>query len=246
METKGYIDIHSHILWGLDDGAETREDMIAMLTEAYEDGARALCLTPHYEPENFDYDTETLHARFAEAQSYVSERLEGLSLSLGNELSIRNDGVDCLRGERCLTLAGGRYVLIDFFGLSDYAQMKKGLETFMCAGYIPVVAHVERYSFMRGKLREVAELSREGVLFQVNSQSLLTHERSSRSRKMAEKLLARGLVDLVASDAHDQRVRTPRLSECRAYVAKRFGEDYAQMLFYTNPKNILNNKSIQV
>jgi protein-tyrosine phosphatase len=230
----------------LDDGAETREDMIEMLTQAYEDGARALCLTPHYEPENFEYDIETMRARFAEAQAYAKEHLEGLSLYLGNELSFRNDGGDCLRQGKCLCIEGGRYVLVDFFGLSEYRQMQKGLESFLCAGYLPIVAHVERYPFMRGRLREVADLSREGVLFQINSQSLLRSARLSPSRKMADKLLGRGLADFVASDAHDKKVRTPRLSGCREYVAKRFGEDYAQLLFYTNPNTVLNNKSIQV
>ena len=246
METKGYIDIHSHILWGLDDGAKTREDMLAMLTQAYEDGARKLCFTPHYEPENFDYDVDTLRLRFAEAQAYAEENLPGLSLYLGNEMSIGGDGVDCLRQGKCLTLADGRYVLLDFFGLSDYKQMRKSLEAFLCAGYLPVVAHVERYSFMRGKLREVAEMSREGVLFQINSQSLMTSERASPSKKMAEKLLARGLADVIASDAHDQKARTPQLSACLAYVKKRFGEDYAEMLFYKNPKTILRNEPIQL
>ncbi len=246
MDNKQYIDIHSHILWGLDDGAETREDMIAMMTQAYEDGAQALCLTPHYEPENFEYDVETLRARFAEAQAYAQQNLQGLSLYLGNEQSFRNDGADCVRRGQCLSLSDSRYVLVDFFGLSEYEQMKRGLETFLCSGYIPIVAHVERYSFMRGKHRAVADLAREGVLFQVNSQSLMQPERTSLSRKMAEKLLARGLVDFVASDAHDKRVRTPKLSECRAYVAKRYGEDYAQMLFYENPRTVLKNKSIQV
>ena len=246
METKGYVDIHSHILWGLDDGAKTREEMIAMLTAAFEDGARALCLTPHYEPESFDYDTETLRARFAEAQSYAAEHLEGLSLFLGNEISYRHDSVEGLRRGKCLGLSSGRYVLVDFFDLSEYAQMKKALESFLCAGYLPVVAHVERYSFMRGRLREVAELSREGVLFQINSQSLMQPDRISASRKMAEKLLSRGLADLVASDAHDTLVRNPRLSECRAYVAGRFGEEYAEMLFNTNPQTVLDNKNIQI
>ena len=246
METKGYIDIHSHILWGLDDGAATREDMIAMLTDAYEDGARALCLTSHFEPENFAYDVETMRARFDEAKLYAEENLKGLELYLGNELSIRHDGVECLRQGSCLSLAGGRYVLIDFFGLSEYAQLKRGVENFMCAGYVPIVAHVERYAFMQGKLREIAELSREGVLFQVNSNSLMKSERNSRSRRMAEKLLARGLADFVASDAHDGRVRPPKLSAYRELVIKRYGADYADLLFYTNPRAVLHNKSIQV
>ncbi len=243
---KQIADIHSHILYGLDDGAQSREDMYAMLAQAYESGTTALCLTPHYEPESFVYTPQEMLQRFAEAKDYVAEKLPGLSLYLGNEISFRDDCVECLGNGDCTTLGNGRYVLIDFFGISDLKKMNKVFERLWCAGYMPIVAHVERYDFLRGKLREVAAMSRDGVLFQVNSHSIMSEDRKSASKKMAKKLLAHGLVDLVASDAHDRKKRSPNLSACRAYVSETFGEEYAELLFYTNPQNILENKSIQI
>ncbi len=243
---KRIVDIHSHILSGLDDGARSREDMFAMLTAAYEDGTRELCLTPHYETESFHYSAEQLELRFGEACAYAAENLEGMRLYLGNEISFRDDCVANLRNGSCRTLAGGRYVLVDFFGVSEIRQMKGVFDRLWCAGYLPIVAHVERYPFLWKKFREVLAMSRDGVLLQVNSNSLMTAEKAAPAKKMAEKLLGRGLVDVIASDAHDTVARTPRLSACREYVATRFGAEYAEMLFYTNPKNILKNKSIQV
>jgi len=243
---KRIVDIHTHILSGLDDGAKSREDMFAMLTQAYEDGTEAICLTPHYEPESFSYTPTDLRNRFAEAKAYASEKLPGLALYLGNEISFRDDCVERLGDGDCMTLGNGRYVLVDFFGVSDVKHMCKIFERLWCAGYMPIVAHVERYDFLRGKLHEVAAMSRDGVLFQVNSHSIMTEDRASLSKKMAKKLLARGLVDLVASDAHDLQTRLPRLYACREYVSAAYGEEYAELLFHVNPQNILENKSIQI
>ena len=243
---KKNIDIHSHILAGLDDGAQSREDMLAMLAQAHEDGTVALCLTPHYEPESFDYSMAEMRQRFLELQGYATEHFEGLTLYLGNEMSFRDDCVDRLRGGDCETIASGRYVLVDFFGASEVRQMRSVFDRLWCSGYFPVVAHVERYSFLWKKFHDVLSMSHDGVLFQVNASSLMAEDKSSPAKKMAEKLLSRGAVDIIASDAHDTGARSPRLSACRTYIEERFGEAYAEMLFYTNPKNILENKHIQV
>lgn len=243
---KEIVDIHSHILAGLDDGAESREEMFAMLKQAYEDGTKALCLTPHYEPESFDYSKEEMQRSFEEARAYAAEHCEGMKLYLGHEMSFRDDCMERLRVGDCLTLGGGRYVLVDFFGVSEIRQMKAVFDRLGCAGYLPIVAHVERYSFLWKKAREVLAMSRDDVLFQVNADSLVLAEKNSPARKMAEKLLSRGIVDVIASDAHDTQKRSPRLAACQAYVEAHFGKAYAEMLFYTNPKNILENKSIQV
>ncbi len=241
-----FADIHCHMLYGLDDGAAQREDMIAMLTAAHQSGTEAICFTPHYEPESFAYTGEQLVNRFEEAKAYAAEHFPSMKLYLGNELSYRFDCVDRLLSGECLSLAGGRYVLIDFFGVSGEKEMATILEKLWCAGYIPVVAHVERYDFLRGKLRELVSLSNEGVIFQINSHSLVAKEKGAAHKKMAEKLLARGLVDVIASDSHDRDARAPELKTCYEYVSGKYGEDYARALLYENPMCIINNQIIRV
>lgn len=243
---KKILDIHSHILADVDDGAKSKEESFAMLEAAYKDGTEALCLTPHFEPESFDYTVDDLMRRFSEAKAYAAEHCPGLALYLGNEMSFRDDGAELLRAKRCLTIADSRYVLVDFFGVVEFRQMMHCLESLQSVGYIPVVAHVERYPFVWGKLRELAALAHEGVLFQTNVGSLMRAGKGSAERKTAEKLLARGVIDVIASDAHDITARPPCLSACFAYVAERYGQEYAELLFHDNPKAILNNQSIQV
>ena len=241
-----FADIHCHTLYGLDDGAAEREDMIALLTSAYENGTEAICFTPHYEPECFPYTTEQLFARFEEAKAYAAEHFPTMELYVGNEMSYRFDCVDRLLSGECLSLAGGGYVLIDFFGVSGLREMKAILEKLWCAGYTPVVAHVERYDFVVGKIRELVALSNEGAIYQVNSHSLISREKGAISRKIAEKLLARGVVDMIASDAHDINGRGAELKTCYEYVAKKYGAAYAEMLFYQNPMCVIKNQTIRV
>lgn len=241
-----FADIHCHTLYGLDDGAAEREDMIALMTAAYENGTQAICFTPHYEPESFGYTGEQLLGRFEEAKAYAAEHFPLLELYLGNELSYRFDCVDRLLSGECLSISDGRYVLIDFFGVSGFKEMASILEKLWCAGYTPIVAHVERYDFVIGKLRELVSLSREGVIFQMNSHSLISKEKGDPSRKTAEKLLARGIADIIASDAHDIKGRGPELKTCYEYVVAKYGKAYAEMLFYENPMCVLKNKTIRI
>lgn len=241
-----FADIHCHMLHGLDDGAGEREDMIAMLTRAYESGTETVCFTPHYEPESFPYGKEQLLERFEEARAYAAEHFPSMRLYLGNELSYRFDCVDRLLSGECLSIAGGRYVLVDFFGVSGIKEMSAILEKLWCAGYAPVVAHVERYDFLNGKTRELAQMSHDGVLFQMNSHSLTSKSRKDQTRKRAEKLLAHGIVDVIASDAHDVSGRGPDLGDCYEYVEKKYGKEYANALFYDNPMCIINNQTIRI
>lgn len=243
---KGFADIHCHMLYGLDDGAAEREDMIAMLTAAYENGTEAICFTPHYEPESFDYSKGQMAARFEEAKAYAAEHFPSMKLSLGHEMSYRFDCVERLLSGECLSLSGGRYVLIDFFGVSGLKEMSSILEKLWCAGYSPVIAHAERYDFLNGKLRELVALSHEGAIIQLNSHSLMSKEKGSIAKKMAEKLLSHGVADIIASDAHSMAIRGPELRTCYEYVADKFGNEYAEMLFHTNPMCVINNQIIRV
>lgn len=239
-----FFDIHCHMLAAVDDGAKTESEMFSMLNLAYEDGVRKICMTPHHEVETFGFCPDKIHAAFAAAEAYASRKLPGLSLYLGSEISCRIDNVEDLRSGRCFTLAGGRYVLVDFLDVPNAEQIRRALEQFCSAGYIPIVAHVERYRCFSGKLREIEYLAADGILFQINATSLLKDRRDP-EKKNAEKILARGLADVVASDAHDTEKRPPVLSAAFHFVEEHYGGDSAELLFRENPGKILENKTIR-
>lgn len=240
-----FADIHTHILAGVDDGAKDDETMAAMLSYAYQNGTRAICLTPHYAPELFGENVAKAEAAFERASRYAAEHLPGLALYLGNEIGYSSGSLEALRLGKCHTMAGGRYVLVDFFGLGSANLMAKAVDALCCAGYIPVIAHVERYDCLWGKINEIADLAEKGAVLQVNVRSLLNREGRRRECKTAKQMLMRGLCDVIASDAHDMTDRVPELSDCYDKVASKYGEQYAGRVFYRNPLRILTNREIR-
>ncbi|MBR4872725.1 MAG: hypothetical protein IKV00_02690 [Clostridia bacterium] len=237
-----FVDIHCHALCGVDDGARNEAMMYAMLESAYRDGTRALCFTPHYGLEDAA-SREQLEESFARARAYCEERLPDLALYLGNELSYRFGCREAVLEKKCLTLAQTRYVLVDFFAAGDASTVFRGVEEIFNAGYLPLVAHVERYGFFWNHYRDVIRLSEMGALLQVNASSILTHSLSGVART-TRRILSDGLADVVASDAHDVEVRPPVLSESYRAVCDKYGEEYAKILFFENPARILAGERI--
>lgn len=237
-----FADIHCHTLFGVDDGASSEAEMQQMLCMAYESGTRAVCFTPHFDPQN-KLDQDALEHAFSLATEYCAENFSDMKLFLGNELSYYVGCLESVLDGCCRTMAGGRYVLVDFFACSGWTELQRGVTQIARCGYIPIVAHVERYSFAAGRVREIAELREIGAVIQINAGSLLLGRFSSVGR-MARRLLSEELVDIVASDAHDVLGRAPVLSRAYQTVQKKYGTDYADQLFWENPKCVLSGKRI--
>ena len=238
-----FVDIHCHALFGVDDGAETEQDMYQMLRMAYEDGTRLLCLTPHYDSIPHEEMEMTAEAAFALAEAYCQKHLPELKLVLGNELSYRVGCVDSLLDGKCRTLAGSRYVLVDFFMTPTLSELKRGVSVILGSGYIPIIAHAERYDCLLGKIREIAQFVENGALVQVNAGSLSLGMLSPVGR-MARRLLSEGLVHLVASDGHNVSSRLPTLSLAYDKVQGKYGKDYADLLFSINPGRVLSGSRV--
>lgn len=232
-------DLHIHLLCGVDDGAKTEADMYAMLDAACKDGTRVLCATPHFHPGFWGDNVAAAGEAFAKLTTYAKEKYPDLRLCRGNELRYSRDCVNWLDDGRCRTLNGTQFVLVDFSQDEDRREIVRGLESLLNAGYSPVLAHTERYRHLGPSLGTVAELRENGVLIQVDSQSV-TGGFGHGAKYRARKLLAGRLVDLVASDAHDRGRRPPGLSACYDAVTRQCGASYAQILCAGNPKRILS------
>ena len=238
-----FADIHNHILFGVDDGAQSEAQMFQMIDASYADGVRDLCFTPHYHPGYFGEREEQIDSAFQAAQAYVSMKYPDLSLYLGNELRYERSCIDWLEQGKCRTLNGTDYLLVDFLSMEDAETIMNAMLRIVNAGYSPVLAHVERYQNLRSDLREIDQMKSWGVTIQVNASSLIGgfgHGARARSRR----ILSAGAVDIIASDAHSLDHRPPQLSQCYSFVAKRVGEKYGRALFHEHRMHILQGKKL--
>ena len=235
-----YTDMHCHMLFGVDDGAKTREDMQVMLDMAYADGTKRICFTPHYHPGYYGENGRAAFQAFEKAEEYAALKYPDLRLHLGNELHYDQGCREWIADRKVRTINGSRYLLVDF---SDNVPAKTVLHAMDCIlnfGCRPVIAHIEAYSELRSRLDDIRKLREIGVVIQCDSQSILG-DFGMGAKRASRKLLAYGLVDVISSDSHNVKTRPPVLSGCFEYVSKKFGADYAGMLFDRNPGVIIDD-----
>ncbi len=236
-----FADIHNHMLFGVDDGARSETDMRQLIDASYADGVRHLCFTPHYHPGYFGEHQEQIAFAFDMANQYAAERYPDLSLYLGNELRYERSCIEWLEQGRCQTLNATEHLLVDFLYPEPAENILDAMLRILNAGFTPVLAHVERYEKFHRDLREVDRLKSWGVILQVDAQSPLGGLGHG-SKVRARRLLDAGVVDLIASDAHDLTKRPPQLQPCYEFVARKYGADYAQQLFWEEPLRLLGVK----
>lgn len=232
------IDIHCHALYGVDDGADNIEESAAMLRQARLQGVEAVILTPHYRHGMFAYPKQVIVEHFEKLKPLAQKA--GVRLYLGCEYHVNSRMIEALQTGRCLSLADGDFVLTEYSFETEYSYISGQTRRLISNGYIPVLAHVERYECLLKKPRFCAELSEVGAYIQVNADSILGLAGKT-AEKFCRKLLKNRWADLVASDAHGKTERVCRLGECRDYVAKKYGEGYAKLLFQDNPQRILDS-----
>lgn len=236
-----FSDIHIHALFGCDDGAKSADEMFSVLDISYADGVREMCLTPHYHPGYYGDNAGRAEKAFSLLCSEAKERYPELKLYLGNELHYNKGCVSWLRDGMCRTLGGTSYVLVDFRDDAENKEIHRGLDQLLNAGYLPVLAHVERYRNLRKDLQDIRDFRENGVIIQVDAKSVLNGFTWGVRRRCAAVLKAR-LADIVASDAHDTAKRLPDISRCYQEISKQYGAEYAKALCRENPHRLLSKE----
>lgn len=234
-----YIDIHSHILPGLDDGSEDFEMSLRMLQQAAADHIGEMILTPHYKPMRRNLPPEKIRKVFHELEERKAAAGIPIQLHLGSEIYYSSEVLPALREGTALTIAGTSYVLTEFNPREDHAYIRDAVYSLLAEGYCPILAHVERYGNLMIKKARVGELYDMGCCIQVNAASI-TGDNGWESRQDVKWLLRREYVHFVATDSHDDRKRTPKLDEAAAYVARKYGEAYCERIFGGNADILLS------
>lgn len=238
---KRFIDIHSHILPGLDDGSRSAEDSIDMACLAYESGTVVLCATPHCIRGTLSSDSIVSSANFLRNEINAS----GIQLSLccGMEIMGYPGMEKQLKSGDMLTLNGSRYVLVEFKFNSSPADIEAVLFPLVSCGYVPVIAHPERYREIQHDIGVAENFVSNGCLLQINNESLLGRF-GREAFAVADTLILSSLASVIASDSHSPSERNPSLDSTAVFVANEYGEETAEKLLYINPYKILTDSVI--
>lgn len=238
-----YIDCHNHVLWNVDDGIQTIEETHIALQQASADGYVALCVTPHVTPGKTTLeDINELKDRFESFKVIADEY--NISAYLGCELLMNYDTIDSIDNDLFISMNNGRYILTEFSLTRDVSTIEyidDYLQELIDRGYIPIIAHAERY-FPKGiDLKLVQRWADLGCLIQINRTSLLgMYGKVLKSN--CEKLLKNKLVSLVCSDAHSiEGNRILKLSDTYSVLSSIVGIYNAGILLYENPLHIITN-----
>lgn len=230
------IDIHTHLLFGVDDGPNTIEESVMMLKQAKAQGIDAMILTPHYRHGMFSYPKDRIEEHFIEI--YKMAREIGIELFLGTEQHINSMTIEYLENGRCHTMAGSNYVLAEYKPETDYGYIMASVQDLLRHGYIPIVAHIERYMCMYEDLEQVEHLQQVGAMIQVNANAILGLD-GFKIKGFTKKLLKYGYVDFVGSDSHDLKKRANNMGKCRDYLYKKYDESYVDRIIEGNARKIL-------
>lgn len=233
------VDIHNHSLFGVDDGAKDIKTSIEMLRNAKKQGIASVVFTPHYREGMFRYPLETINANYEELKKEAD--YIGIKVFLGCEYHVNEDTIDNFRSGRCHSLADGDYVLSEYSHLSTESNILSNTREIIQAGYIPVLAHVERYNCIQDDPEICWDLLDMGALIQVNADSILGYD-GNNMKQVCKKLLKKECVSIVASDAHGLKHRTNNLAECYEYLKKKYNVSLADDLCIDNPRKIIRNK----
>lgn len=221
-----FADIHCHALYGVDDGAKDEATMQKMLDAEYEDGVRYLCFTPHYHPGYYGSNEGRAEQAFSRAVEYCA-KYPDLRLLLANELHYAPECISWLKAKLGRRVGHTRYVLVDFSEAESRTVIVKGLSRLISSGYIPILAHAERYKQLN--TATVKTLKQDGILVQINAGSCFG-DFGIRARLQAKSMLTKKLVDFVSSDAHNLTDRAPQLQKGYRYIAKKYGAEYADYI----------------
>lgn len=238
-----FIDIHSHILPDIDDGAASANETRNMLVIAYSENIRCVYATAHFRSGWNVMNADEYNKKLDLVREIGQSTAPDLQIISGNELYYNDDAVTALKGGYCRTLAQSQYILVEFHPRQDFRELRLGLSRLISAGYWPVLAHIERYNCLRYGFRYIDELLNMRVYMQVNADSV-TQNTILGAGAWIRRLMAADQIHFVATDSHNDGSRPPRLIKCANYIAGKFGVEYVKKLLYDNPLKIINNEYI--
>ncbi len=239
------IDFHNHIIFDVDDGAQDIEQSIKMLKEAQEAGITDVILTPHYMEEYYEVGTKAIAKRMEIINQEIEKNNINIKLHQSNEVYITSNIINLLKNERVSTVAGSKYVLMETPMLQVPMNFRQIIYDLKSNGYIPVIAHPERYEYIQKNPQIVYDLIQDGVLFQANIGSIIGIYGND-AKKTVKKLLKHKMVHFIGTDTHRPDSIYPKVEKALKKLSKIVPEDELEKIICENAKCVLENKDIDI
>lgn len=235
-----FVDIHSHMLPDVDDGAQKISVTREMIELAYQQGCRRIIFTPHADA--YDY-ADDVKDKYEIVKEWVAETFDDMKVYLGGEIYISTEGykkidsiIDKINNGIYPTLNGTKYVLIEFnLGGFVYKDMLPVVNSLFHAGYIPVIAHVERYG---NPMEDIQKLKDRGCVIQMNIGNVF-NPRKMNTMFIADQLLRNKIIDLVGTDAHGMIWRPPMWEPYTDSLYERYDKEYVDGILSKNAVKML-------
>lgn len=237
------IDLHSHILPGIDDGARDLAMSVEMARIAIADGIQLMACTPHITPGVYDNDTGRIENAIIELRQVLEDEQLELELVMGADIHVSPE-----MGEQIIQgfwprLGGTRYFLFEPPHRIMPPHLARFANGLLNQGLVPILTHPERLTWIEPNYDVICELGKLGVLVQLTAGSI-TGAFGKRAQYWSDRMLDENRVDIIASDAHNISGRPPILSRARDEIARRFGDEFALRLVDSNPRNVLNDQML--
>lgn len=237
------IDIHVHIIPGVDDGPATIDQSMAMAQMMYDEGVRQIIATPHrHHALQFRGESNIAEA-YCEFKKELSKKYPDFEISLGCEFYIREGYISYIDSPMAsIAMGESDYVLMEYDRQVTLAEVLESIYEFKIRNYKPIIAHVEMYPAL-SSIESIRVLREKGATIQVTASSLLGKQ-GKETRHQIQSWIGSGLIDFVASDGHSAKKRRPLLKQAYEDVSQHFGDAFAQKLFMKNQESLLRNESI--
>ena len=239
------IDIHCHILPNVDDGSESLEESIAMAKIAESEGITRIVNTSHC---HFDFKYKKGNELKLELEKFnqvLKEENINIEVLLGNELYYTSDLIERFDELDFFSMNNSKYILMEFSPINFPKNIEDVIYEIKIRGYIPIIAHAERYKQVQEDVNIVLDCIKEGALIQVNASSILG-KNGENVEDTSKKLLDNNMVHFVATDAHSSNRRRPLIKDSYNYILKNYGKEVSEKLFIENPTAVIENRDISI
>ncbi|MDD4369923.1 MAG: histidinol-phosphatase [Anaerostipes sp.] len=241
----GVVDIHTHMMYDVDDGSKDLEMSLDLIRMSYDAGIDTIVLTPHFGPRgNENVENTLLRQRTKELEAIARERVDkNISLYLGQELYYRENIVEKLKSGEALSINDTKYVLIEFGVGDSFSRILRAIQSLQYAGYRPIIAHVERYGAIFKKREELEQILDLGAYLQMNA-NCLVGGMFNREAAYCRKLLNEQKIHFIASDCHQTNWREPMTKQQIDFLKNKCNNKWLLKVLYEHPRMVLDGQYI--